>query len=68
MGRDRQPSLTAAARFRVPAYAEHNGWLLLDVEAHVNWDEVDCLFLVSYRHFVLKRRVKALDDGEWSTA
>jgi predicted DNA-binding protein (MmcQ/YjbR family) len=68
VGREMQPALTADPRFRVPAYTGHNGWILLDVEQHVDWDQVDDLLLASYRHFALKRMLKSLDDGDRSTA
>ena len=45
VGRDMQPALTADARFRVPVYTGHNGWILLDVEQHVDWDQVNDLLL-----------------------
>ena len=38
-------------------------WIHLDVEEQVDWDEVRELVLGSYRHFALKRMLKALDAG-----
>jgi hypothetical protein len=40
---------------------EHNGWIDLDVEKRINWSEVDSLLEISYRHFALKRMIRALD-------
>ena len=44
-------------------YIGHRGWIDLDVEDHVDWDEVRALVLGSYRHFALKRMLKALGAG-----
>ena len=68
VGVEIQPALTADPRFRVPAYTGHNGWILLDVEERVDWDQVDDLLIASYRHFALKRMLKALDERDRSTA
>ena len=68
VGVEIQPALTADPRFRAPAYTGHNGWILLDVEERVDWDQVDDLLIASYRHFALKRMLKALDERDRSTA
>ena len=47
--------LTADARYRIPPYIGHNGWIALDVDEHCDWPEVEALTLQSYRHFALKR-------------
>jgi len=50
-------------RYNIPAYTGHNGWIDLDVEnADPDWEEVERLLLISYRHFALKRMLKALDQ------
>lgn len=60
-GVDAQPALTLDPRYRVPAYTGHNGWTELNIEKSVDWQEVEALVLASYKHFALKRMLKALD-------
>ncbi len=60
-GTDRQATLTFDSRYSIPPYMGHNGWIELDVEDDANWDEIEELALVSYRHFALKRMLRALD-------
>jgi hypothetical protein len=36
------------------------GWVNLDVDAGVNWDEIDYLLEISFRHFALKRMINSL--------
>ena len=63
VGAEMQTMLTFEAdRYQIPAYIGHNGWINLDVEDEVNWDEVEELVLISYRHFALKRMLKALGE------
>ncbi len=63
VGPDMQTMLTfEAQRYRIPGYIGHNGWISLDVEDDVDWDEVRELVMISYRHFALKRMLKALDQ------
>ncbi len=59
-GADRQATLTFDPRYAIPPYIGHNGWVELDVEEDANWDEVEALALFSYRHFALKRMLRAL--------
>ncbi len=63
VGPDRQLSLSADPRYHIPAYMGHNGWISLDVEDHADWEEIDALLLESYRHFALKRMLKALGEA-----
>jgi len=63
VGPDLQDMLTLEERFSVPAYLGHHGWIALDAEEGVDWREVEELVLTSYRHFALKRMLKALCDG-----
>ena len=44
----------------VPPYIGHRGWIDMDIEHHIDWDEVRDLALGSYRHFALQRMLKAL--------
>ncbi len=64
VGPERQAMLTLDPRFTIPAYTGHNGWIALDVEDQADWQEIRNLALESYRHFALKRMLKALDDGQ----
>lgn len=61
VGAEQQSQLTMDERFSIPAYMGHNGWIALDAEDGVMWPEVESLALNSYRHFALKRMLKALD-------
>ncbi len=62
-GGERQATLTFDPRYTIPPYIGHNGWIALDVEDDANWQEIEALALFSYRHFALKRMLRAL-DGE----
>ena len=63
-GADRQATLTFDSRYAIPPYIGHNGWIELDVEDDANWEEIEALASFSYRHFALKRMLRALDaDG-----
>jgi len=61
VGVDRQSVMTFDERFTIPMYMGHNGWISLDVEEVLNWEEVEGLMMTSYRHFALKRMLKKLD-------
>lgn len=61
VGGERQSMLADDPRYRVPAYTGPNGWIDLDAEHGINDDEVQGLVLDSYRHFALKRMLKALE-------
>ena len=63
VGAERQAGLTLDKRYTVPAYTGHNGWINLDLEAREDWDEVRELALESYRHFALKRMLKAIGEA-----
>jgi predicted DNA-binding protein (MmcQ/YjbR family) len=60
VGPKRQATLSKDDRYRVSPYTGHNGWIDLDVEEQQDWDEIRELALESYRHFALKRMLKAL--------
>jgi len=60
VGIDQQALLTGDERYRIPAYMGHNGWISLDVSDHADWNEIEALMLASYRHFALRRMLKAL--------
>lgn len=62
VGPDEQSLLTEDPRFTIPAYSGPNGWIHLDVEDQANWDEIERLMLWSYRHFAIKRMLKALEE------
>ena len=60
---ERQATLTFDERYAIPRYTGHHGWIALDVEDHIDWDEVRALALESYRRVALKRMLKALDGA-----
>ena len=60
VGVERQNLLTADARYRVPPYMGHIGWIALDVTEQYDADEVAALALQSYRHFALRRMLQKL--------
>ena len=62
-GADRQGTLTFDDRYSIPPYIGHNGWIELDVEDDANWEEIETLALHSYKHFALKRMLRALDGA-----
>ena len=68
VGPELQATLCDDPRFSIPAYIGHRGWIDLDVEDRFDWDEVQRLALGSYRHFALKRMLKALPDSFRSSA
>ena len=61
VGAERQQALIYDPRYRIPPYVGHNGWIELDVEDFAEQREVEGLAEDSYRHFALKRMLKALD-------
>jgi len=62
-GPEQQENLPAYdQRFSIPPYIGHNGWLNLDLTRQQDWDQITQLVLDSYRHFALKRMLKALDN------
>lgn len=61
VGVDNQPGFDMDQRYHVPAYTGHNGWIALNVTSGCSWDEIEPLLEGSYRHFALKRMLKALD-------
>ena len=63
VGAARQAKLARDQRFQVSHYTGHSGWIDLDVEEQQDWDEIEQLALESYRHFALKRMLKALEEG-----
>lgn len=70
VGAARQKSIVKDKRFRVSPFTGHNGWIDLDVNdldtaksAEKQWTEIELLVLESYRHFAIKRMLKALNEG-----
>ena len=63
VGPELQATLCDDPRFSIPAYIGHRGWIDLDVEHRFDCDEVRQLAMGSYRHFALKRMLKALPDS-----
>lgn len=62
VGPELQSTLTDDPRFTIPNYIGHRGWIDLNVEEHVDWEEIERLVLGSYRHFALKRMLKAMGE------
>lgn len=62
-GQDGQATLTFDKRYRIPMYTGHNGWIELDIEDAPLAGEIESLVDTSYRHFALKRMLKALDEA-----
>lgn len=62
VGVDQQSLLLRDPDFSIPPYLGHNGWIALDVTKRANWKEIRSLALFSYRHFALKRMLKALGE------
>lgn len=63
VGTDRQPMYTLDDAIQVPAYTGGQGWISVDVTGSVRWSLIDELLNLSYRHFALKRMLKALDSA-----
>jgi predicted DNA-binding protein (MmcQ/YjbR family) len=61
VGAAQQSLLTTDLRFRIPPYFGHRGWIALDVSEHSDRSEIASLALQSYRHFALKRMLRALE-------
>ena len=60
-GIEMQAFLVEDARYSIPMYLGGSGWIELDVQDGLNWEEIGSLLENSYRHFALKRMLKALD-------
>jgi hypothetical protein len=59
-----QGLMTADARFEIPPYLGHQGWIALDVTKQCDWPYVRGLAMTSYRHFALQRMLKKLGPDE----
>ena len=65
VGADRQVALTSFdERYRIPAYVGHNGWISFGLGGKPGWKEIESLVRESYRHFALKRMLKAMDETQ----
>lgn len=62
IGAKRQAILVRDGRYRISPYTGQHGWIDLDVEDLLDWDEIEQLVLESYRRFALKRMLVALDE------
>ena len=62
VGVEHQSMMTADPRFTIPMYTGHNGWINMNLHKHVDWAEIESLLENSYRHFALKRMLKALES------
>lgn len=61
VGAERQVALTADPRFDLPPYMGPKGWIRLSLDERFDDAEIRALADESYRHFALKRMLKALD-------
>ena len=61
VGRERQPALIEDSRFIVPRYTGHNGWIQFALEGDDHMKRLQELLELSYKHFALKRMLKALE-------
>lgn len=64
IGVEQQSFLTEDPRFSIPVYYGASGWINLDVQNAVNWEEVNGLLETCYRQVALKRMLRALDEGD----
>ena len=62
-GAEGQATLTFDKRYSIPAYTGRNGWLNLTIQDELMMDEATPLIETSYRHFALKRMIKALEEA-----
>ena len=60
VGVQNQALMSSDPRFTIPAFMGHNGWIALDVSKSIGSREIEPLALDGYRHFALKRMLKAL--------
>ena len=60
-GAEGQATRTFDERYSIPVFTGHNGWLDLDIQDELLIDEAAALLEDSYRHYALKRMLKALD-------
>jgi len=58
-----QALMLSDARFEIPPYMGHNGWMSLDVSKSHRENELRALLLNSYRHFALKRMLARCDGS-----
>jgi predicted DNA-binding protein (MmcQ/YjbR family) len=59
VGAEGQAIATLDPRYSVPPYMGHNGWIALDVGKRCDWKEIRALAESSYRHFALRRMLRA---------
>jgi hypothetical protein len=52
------------ARFFVPPYVGHNGWIGINLNAETDWEELEELVTESYRMTAPKRLVKLIGSPE----
>lgn len=64
VGKDRQAALIEDSRFTIPRYTGHNGWIQLALVGEDCMERFRELMLESYKHFALKRMLKALEESE----
>jgi predicted DNA-binding protein (MmcQ/YjbR family) len=63
-----QSLLGREPRFHIPSYLGAQGWLAVDVQDGIDWDEIRGLVLASYRHYAPQRAQRLLDPKDSATA
>ncbi len=64
MSFERQEELLLDSRFFPTPYSAHQGWVSVNLEGKVNWNEVAGLLLEAYKQVALKRMLKELELSE----
>jgi predicted DNA-binding protein (MmcQ/YjbR family) len=64
VGVEQQALYNDDPRYSIPPYYGASGWIDLDVDDAVHWEEVNSLLDCSYRQVALKRMLKALENQD----
>ena len=62
VGPGQQALMSDDPRYGQPPYYGPSGWVELDVQDRIHWDEIEGLLLTAYRQVALKRMLRVLDD------
>ena len=63
VGKEQPAILTVDARFTVPRYTGHNGWIQFKLQGEDCMELLGDLLINSYKHFALKRMLTAMNEG-----
>jgi hypothetical protein len=61
VGVEQQSFMLDDPRYGAPPYYGPSGWVEVDVQDRVSWEEIEALIDTAYRQVALKRMLKALD-------